>query len=63
MLFIPCCNMMGYGVFTTIGIESVIFMHIWNKRARSYLTSVTAEKLDFLIYNIENPPFDVSASI
>ena len=41
------------GVFITTDIESVIFKQIWNRRVKSYLTSITTEKLDFLRNNIE----------
>ncbi len=41
------------GVFITTDIESVFFKQIWNKRVKSYLASITREKLDFLRDNIE----------
>ena len=41
------------GIFVTTDLESVFFKRILNKRVKSYMASVTTEKLDFLRDNIE----------
>jgi len=41
------------GIFITVDLESVFFKKIRNKRVKSYLASVTTEKLDFLRDQIE----------
>ncbi|NVM37349.1 MAG: NAD(P)-dependent alcohol dehydrogenase, partial [Candidatus Lokiarchaeota archaeon] len=41
------------GKFVTVDLESVVFKQIRNKRIKSYLASVTTEKLDFLREQIE----------
>ena len=41
------------GIFVTVDLESVAFKQIRNKRIKSYMASVTTEKLDFLREQIE----------
>jgi len=41
------------GIFVTTDLESVFFRRILNKRVKSYMASVTTEKLDFLRDSIE----------
>jgi len=41
------------GTFVTVDLESVAFKQLRNKRIKSYLASVTTEKLDFLREQIE----------
>jgi len=52
--YLHCKNSLSEnGIFITTDLESVFFTRIFNKRVKSYLTSVTTEKLDFLKDNIE----------
>lgn len=41
------------GVFVTVDLESVVFKQMVNRRIKSYLASVTTEKLDYLREQIE----------
>ncbi len=54
ILYSNCKNSLNEnGIFVTTDLESVLFKYMLNKKVKSFMASVTTEKLDFLRNHIE----------